>query len=57
MKKSLTLLLLVILSSLSFAQDIIITKDKEQIQAKILEVSQDEIKYKKFTYQDGPIFS
>lgn len=57
MKKSLTLLLLVILSSLSFAQDIIITKDKERIQAKILEVSQDEIKYKKFTYQDGPIFS
>jgi hypothetical protein len=49
--------LLVILSSLSFAQDIIITKDKERIQAKILEVSQDEIKYKKFTYQDGPIFS
>ena len=46
-----------ILSSLSFAQDIIITKDKERIQAKILEVSQDEIKYKKFTYQDGPIFS
>ena len=44
MKKSLTLLLLVILSSLSFAQDIIITKDKERIQAKILEVSQDEIK-------------
>lgn len=57
MKKSLTLLLLVILSSLSFAQDIIITKDKERIQAKIMEVSQDEIKYKKFTYQDGPIFS
>ena len=57
MKKSLTLLLLVILSSLSFAQDIIITKDKERIQAKILEVSKDEIKYKKFTYQDGPIFS
>lgn len=57
MNKFLTLLLFVTISIVSFAQDIIITKDKERIQAKILEVSKDEIKYKKFTYQDGPVFS
>ncbi len=58
MNKLLTLLLLfVFISAASFAQDIIVTKDKERIQAKILEVSKDEIKYKKFTYQDGPIFA
>ncbi len=57
MKKIFTLVLLASYSVLFFAQDVIITKDKEQIQAKILEVSKDEIKYKKFTYQDGPIFS
>ena len=57
MNKFLTLLLFVTISIVSFAQDIIITKDKERIQAKILEVSKDEIKYKKFTYQDGPVFA
>lgn len=57
MNKLLTLLLFVFISAASFAQDIIVTKDKERIQAKILEVSKDEIKYKKFTYQDGPIFA
>lgn len=57
MKKLITLFLLATISCLSFAQDVIITKDKERIQAKILEVSKDEIKYKKFNYQDGPIFS
>ena len=57
MNKFLTLLLFVTISIVSFAQDIIITKDKERIQAKILEVSKDEIKYKKFSYQDGPVFS
>ena len=51
MNKFLTLLLFVTISIVSFAQDIIITKDKERIQAKILEVSKDEIKYKKFTYR------
>lgn len=56
MNKFLTFVLLVITSSLSFAQDLIITKDKEQIQAKILEVSEDEVRYKKILYQDGPIF-
>lgn len=38
------------------AQDIIVTKDAKRIEAKIQEVSSTEIKYKKFTYQDGPVF-
>ncbi len=57
MKKGLIILLLSTISFLTFAQDIIITKDKEQIHAKILEVSKDDIRYKKFSYQDGPIFT
>lgn len=56
MKKFLTLFLISTCSLLAFAQDVIITKDKEQIQAKVLEVSKDEIKYKKFNYQDGPSY-
>ncbi len=39
-----------------WAQDIIVTKDAKKIDAKILEVSKSEIKYKEFTYQDGPTF-
>ena len=57
MKKSSILLVLATITSLSFAQDIIITKDKRQIQAKIMEVSNQEIKYKKFNYQEGPLFT
>ena len=38
------------------AQDIIITTGSERIEAKILEVSSSEIKYKRFNNQDGPLF-
>ena len=55
MKKT-TLLLLCLLSMTAVAQDIIVTKDAKRIDAKVLEVSATEIKYKKFTYQDGPTF-
>ena len=57
MKKGFLIFLLSTISFLAFAQDIIITKDKEQIHAKILEVSKDDIRYKKISYQDGPIFT
>lgn len=40
-----------------FSQDIITKKSGEDIQAKILEVTTSEIKYKKFDNLDGPIFS
>lgn len=39
------------------AQDIITTKDGKDIQAKILEVTNSEIKYKKFNNQEGPTFT
>jgi hypothetical protein len=57
MKKIFTLAIIALMSVVAFAQDVIVTKDKEQIQAKILEVSSDEIKYKKYSYLDGPTFS
>ena len=38
------------------AQDIIITKDAQKIEAKILEVSNSEIKYKKQSNLEGPTF-
>ena len=39
------------------AQDVITTKDGSDIQAKILEVTQTELKYKKFSNPDGPTFT
>ena len=38
------------------AQDIIVTTDAQRIEAKILEVSKSEIKYKEFDNIDGPTF-
>lgn len=40
-----------------FSQDIITKKTSEDIQAKVLEVSTNEIKYKNFNNLDGPIFT
>lgn len=39
-----------------FAQDVIITTDEQKIEAKILEVSTKEVRYKKASNPDGPIF-
>jgi len=50
---------LIVLFSLTFcySQDVITKKSGEDIKAKILEVSQDEVKYKKFDNLTGPTFS
>lgn len=56
MKKNLLLLLATLCGLATTAQDIIITKDAKRIEAKIQEVSDKEIKYKKFAYQEGPDF-
>jgi len=50
------ILLLLIVSGLSegFSQDTIYMKSKEQILAKVLEVSPNDVKYKKFDNLDGP---
>lgn len=39
------------------AQDTIIKRNEEKIIAKITEVNQSEIRYKRFDYQDGPTFT
>lgn len=54
MKKLFTLLLCVICATMMYAQDIIITKDSKRIEAKIIEVTSTTVKYKKWSYQDGP---
>ena len=56
MKKILTLMVVMLTALNLFAQDIIITSDAKRIEAKILEVSSSEIKYKEFNNLEGPTF-
>lgn len=57
MKKFLSSVILIILACVTAsAQDIIVTKDSERIDAKILEVSDTEVSYKKAGYVEGPTF-
>jgi cytochrome c biogenesis factor len=46
-----------ILASVCVAQDIIVTKDSKRINAKVMEVNEDNIKYKNFDNQDGPVYT
>ena len=58
MKKNLfTVLTALLVFTNCFSQDIITQKSGEDIKAKILEVTQTEVKYKKFDNQTGPSFS
>ena len=58
MKKALSLFLLFMASfGYAIAQDVITTRDGKDIQAKIIEVTSDEIKYKKFNNLEGPLFT
>ena len=41
----------------TIAQDTIVKRNNEKIVSKILEVNPTEIKYKRFDYQDGPVFT
>lgn len=57
MKKFFTVCVCALMATLSiFAQDIIVTKDAKKIEAKILEVSKSEIKYKEMDNIEGPTF-
>lgn len=40
----------------SIAQDTIVKRNNEKTAAKILEVNSTEVKFKRFDYQDGPVF-
>lgn len=57
MKKIFTICTCIMMATMSIiAQDIIVTKDAKKIEAKILEVSKTEIKYKEQNNLDGPTF-
>ena len=56
MKKILILLVLFTATSV-YAQDMIVKKDGTAIKSKILEVGTSEIRYKKYSNQDGPLYS
>ena len=52
----LTTLTIIFTLTLGFSQDLITKKSGDDIQAKVLEISANEIRYKKFDNLDGPIF-
>ena len=47
----------IVLTSVSFAQDVIVTKDSKRIDAKVTEVNIDNVKYKSFDNQDGQVYT
>lgn len=57
MKKVLITTFLVLSWLATFAQDVIVKNDKTEIKAKIEEVTETTIKYKKFEMLDGPIYN
>ena len=56
MKKLIFLLTMCVVFNLS-AQDIIVKRNGDELQCRILEVSKNEVTYKRWTNQDGPAFS
>ena len=56
MKKVLFIISLAV-AQLATAQDIIVTKQSEKIDAKIIKVTDTEIEYKKYNNLEGPTFS
>lgn len=57
MKPLALLTIFLFLSTLLTAQDIIVKNDKTEIKAKVLEIQEAEIKYKRFDFLDGPVYS
>ena len=56
MKKLFLLIAAIFVFAATFAQDIIVTNKAQKIDAKILEVTSSEIRYKEFDNLDGPTF-
>lgn len=48
---------MLLLTSITYSQDIITKTNGEEIKSKVLEVTQTEIKYKRFDQLDGPTFT
>jgi hypothetical protein len=56
MKKVIFFVVFVVLAmTTTFAQDIILKQSGDEIKSKIIEISNENIKYKEFDYQNGPI--
>lgn len=56
-KNIITFIVAMLLSVAVSAQDIIIRNDKVEVKSKVLEITEDAIKYKKFEMLDGPTYS
>lgn len=56
MKKLLLLLMAMSWASLSYSQDYLIKKDGTDIKAKVLEIGDDSIKYRKWDNLEGPVY-
>lgn len=57
MKKLSLFVILFCASLMTMAQDVIVKKDGSTIQSKVMEINGTEIKYKKWSNQDGPMYS
>jgi opacity protein-like surface antigen len=57
MEKLILILTLAVLGTAGQAQDIIIKKNTDEIECKVLEIEQEVIKYKKYSNLDGPTYS
>lgn len=57
MKKLSLLIVLFCVSLMTVAQDVIVKRDGSTIQSKVMEINGTEIKYKKWSNQDGPLYS
>lgn len=57
MKQFLLSSIFLCISYSGYSQDVIVKKDGSTILSKVLEVSSSEVKYKKYSNQDGPIYS
>ena len=55
MKKIVFAMLLILSFQYSFGQDVISTKDKKQLNAKIIEKTNKSVRYKMADYEDGPV--
>jgi len=57
MKKIALFLLFILITSFAFSQDIIITREGKKIESKVLEINENDIRYKSFENLDGPIYT
>ncbi|MDR0540735.1 MAG: hypothetical protein LBH19_00825 [Dysgonamonadaceae bacterium] len=53
----LIVLVLVGINTPAFSQDVIVTKDSKKIEAKVIEINVDNIKYKNFSNPEGPTYT